>query len=341
VCKASTMGGDHAWYEPKATFHPGAMAYLPSRRLSNIWYNAVNDFTYMKLSFPSDMLVAVAGAAAEMKKGIQGWYLRNQPELVGTVKYFAGLWSFMFIEDCLWMAQGGSSASRPPAWRAPTFSWASVHNARCIQFPWTHFLLREVGSGQPFVRGISERDKIQGPEPIKLYAELIEGNCTPLPGNTEFGQLSAGYVILSGPLLEAKIVYWGKDSRCDLEIANRKENRRSGQPDFRQDYDLRSPEDSRYSVPPGSEVWCLVMMKTVYEARSQQIIHALVLRRVKEGKSLKKEDVDAGSEGWAEVHENMETFERIGLVKYVDPCLHKDVEECFDTFDESFVVKIV
>ncbi len=84
---------------------------------SKIWQRVVQQYTHGQLSYESDKLVAIAGLAEHM----QGKWLGP------TITYLGGLWSFDLIEGLTWRRNKTlTSLARPKAYRAPSWSWASV-----------------------------------------------------------------------------------------------------------------------------------------------------------------------------------------------------------------------
>ncbi|OCL12919.1 HET-domain-containing protein, partial [Glonium stellatum] len=102
-----------SWPSEKKFFHAALLDVLPSRHVSNIWREMVQDYTRMFLTFEKDIFPAISGAAKAMEAATKS-------------RYLAGLWECSIIEDLLWSTSEPGKAQRPSVWRAPTFSWASV-----------------------------------------------------------------------------------------------------------------------------------------------------------------------------------------------------------------------
>lgn len=82
-----------------------------------IWHQVVSVYSRLKMTMPSDKLIAIHGVAQFMNR-------------VRTCRYLGGVWEDSFAQDLLW-AVGPSDVwsekpLRPEEWRAPTWSWASV-----------------------------------------------------------------------------------------------------------------------------------------------------------------------------------------------------------------------
>lgn len=84
---------------------------------SRQWKRVVQQYTHGQLSLESDKLVAIAGLAKHMQRT---WLIPN-------ITYLAGLWSFELIEWLMWRrSRPLTSLARPKAYRASSWSWASV-----------------------------------------------------------------------------------------------------------------------------------------------------------------------------------------------------------------------
>ncbi len=81
----------------------------------NLWYQIVAEYTRLHISFPSDILPALAALTQRM------YHLRSHDDV-----YMAGLWRNTLILDMMWRAPFSQIFGRPKKWRAPTWSWASV-----------------------------------------------------------------------------------------------------------------------------------------------------------------------------------------------------------------------
>lgn len=87
-------------------------AYLP-------WEEIVTTYTGQNLTKGEDKLIAVQALAGAMEAAVDD-------------RYVAGLWESRLVEDLLWACSPPSDQvkySRQEAWRAPSWSWASVDGA--------------------------------------------------------------------------------------------------------------------------------------------------------------------------------------------------------------------
>jgi hypothetical protein len=76
------------------------------------WHQCTDEFSWRQLTNPLDKLPAVANLAVAVNDGTLGEYL-------------AGIWSTHFFAGISWSRQY-ALLSRPPAYRAPSWSWASL-----------------------------------------------------------------------------------------------------------------------------------------------------------------------------------------------------------------------
>lgn len=83
--------------------------------ISDVWYRAISGFSSRKLTFPEDKLPAISGVATVFSK------------LSGD-EYVAGLWRSQLLRELMWSTYPELRLIRPAAWRAPSWSWASVDN---------------------------------------------------------------------------------------------------------------------------------------------------------------------------------------------------------------------
>ncbi|OCL07733.1 HET-domain-containing protein, partial [Glonium stellatum] len=80
--------------------------------LAKIWHRMVREYSFLKLTRPSDKLTALSGLAAQMQSNRQA-------------KYIAGLWEDTLLSDLLWFQL--YALNPPHISRHPSWSWASVN----------------------------------------------------------------------------------------------------------------------------------------------------------------------------------------------------------------------
>ncbi|KAK3321519.1 heterokaryon incompatibility protein-domain-containing protein [Cercophora scortea] len=139
------------------------------------WWEIVQAYSALALSYADDKLPAMSGMATRMAS--------RRP---GSI-YLAGLWSDSLALDLLWLnadAIGPSRTlkSRPDGWRAPTWSWASLDAP--VEFPF------------------------KDSPAVEMHFEIKDVSCTPATDN-ETGQVSQGYLKLEGRTARGKIMATG------------------------------------------------------------------------------------------------------------------------------------
>lgn len=77
------------------------------------WTDIVTDYSSRECSDPDDKLTALAGIVAAFPR---------RPDSV----YLAGFWSSFLVQQLLWWRASTHVNTRPPSYRAPTWSWASI-----------------------------------------------------------------------------------------------------------------------------------------------------------------------------------------------------------------------
>ena len=80
-------------------------------------------YSERQFSSPHDELPAVAA--------LEEGYLRTQP----VTRHLAGLWEEDLLLQCLWSSLGNARCSRPPAYRTPSWSWASAGSLMYLDRP--------------------------------------------------------------------------------------------------------------------------------------------------------------------------------------------------------------
>ncbi|CAK7218432.1 hypothetical protein SBRCBS47491_003507 [Sporothrix bragantina] len=110
-------------WDPSILRHPASPSRVPVDRQTVLegWLNLVEHYTDRKLSFPGDKLPAVAAAAERVGDALLG------------DQYLAGLWKSDLPRGLFWYLSDLTRRPRPPAYRAPSWSWAAVDGK--IRYP--------------------------------------------------------------------------------------------------------------------------------------------------------------------------------------------------------------
>lgn len=125
-----------------------------------VWEMILRNYARCNLTQPSDRFVAISGVVREFE------------DLLGD-EYLAGLWRRNFINGLLWHVSelrddSAIGTSRPPGYRAPTWSWASI-DTHPIDMP----IVYQLESDYAEVVDISIKPKAADP-----YGEIAEGRIT-------------------------------------------------------------------------------------------------------------------------------------------------------------------
>lgn len=262
------------WLSEKPNFHPGVLSSLPFLHTANAWRKVVEDFCALALTFERDAFPALSGAAKIVKRSLESKGMQT--------RYVAGMWECWFIEDCLWDVAilGERGGVRPAVWRAPTWSWASVlrNGTTSVTYKGAYHLAMAQREGEEWLD-----DKA-----LTLHARLESLHCE-LEGPDEMGPILSAHVVLTGPLLQAKL------DGNDLDVPAKKYGSLS---EFGRDYDFA--EEGPGHIAQGSTLWCLMLvsLRSPLDKPLRECLWCLVLRQV-------------GVEP-----DGQPVYERVGLLRY-------------------------
>jgi len=114
--------------------------------LMGLWHRLVEEYSERHLSDPRDKLVALEG-------------LVERFAATSADTCVAGLWKRHLLDDLLWRPYPGGSYSRPPVYRSPSWSWASIdgpvwYHERKEWRNMSHAVVEEINveSGHPEIR---------------------------------------------------------------------------------------------------------------------------------------------------------------------------------------------
>lgn len=139
------------------------------------WCAIAMVFTACRLTVPSDKLVAISGLAKDVRRRLKDLGYDGD-------NYLAGLWR-QNLPGCLtWKVL--EPGRRPPSYRAPSWSWASVDGAVQLCYPGTYSVQNKTAQS---------------------FALVISVKCIPC-GEDETGQVASGSVSLKGPLASATLI---------------------------------------------------------------------------------------------------------------------------------------
>jgi hypothetical protein len=158
------------------------------RQISFKWYCIIAEYTTRALTNPDDRLPAIAGIAREVERQTS-W------------SYRAGLWLQDLHRGLVWCYQNG--AKSPAAFRAPSFSWAALDEARPEK--------RFTAAGLYFHEFLVPQHTMWILNRSKPLAVLRKCEVLPLDGDP-YGRVKSGYITLSS--------YWISSSHWCRRISS-------------------------------------------------------------------------------------------------------------------------
>ncbi|KAJ0110039.1 hypothetical protein J7T55_014842 [Diaporthe amygdali] len=135
------------------------------------WQFLVHEYSSRRLTFATDKLPAISGAAAKFYDRVK-------------CRYLAGLWADNLPQALIWRCFGALSELRPSPreYVAPSWSWASV--TRTVSYPlWGGYT-----------------------RPMLFYSgvKVLDFDCD-VPGRNPYGKVCGGFMLLSGKTVLVKI----------------------------------------------------------------------------------------------------------------------------------------
>jgi hypothetical protein len=152
--------------------------------LMRLWHRLVEEYSERHLSDPRDKLVALEGLVERFRA-------------TSADTCVAGLWRRHLLDDLLWRPYPGGSYSRPPVYRSPSWSWASIdgpvwYHERKEWRNMSHAVVEEINVE-------SERPEIR-PDYIIVQGSLLD---IPLPIEPPQGLNVIYATVTWNPLLES------------------------------------------------------------------------------------------------------------------------------------------
>ncbi|KAI4152635.1 MAG: hypothetical protein LQ340_002804 [Diploschistes diacapsis] len=144
------------------------------------WGHIVSAYSGLALSFSSDKFPAISGVAQEYQKTTQS-------------RYVAGMWEEHMLGQLLWFTEKG--AQRPPEYRAPTWSWASVDGPVVSTF-----------SPNICKTWQGWRDE-QRPILDTVLAEVLDVQVSLVAGEIETGRIQDGSLRMRGRLIPVLMAF--------------------------------------------------------------------------------------------------------------------------------------
>ena len=207
------------------------------------WSHIRENYCARGVTEPKDKLPALAALA------------RNHHRVTGD-QYLAGLWESCLLSELLWLYEEISDHSsplaaggRPPEYRAPSWSWASIDGT-------TRSLRAPIPSDEWEARI------------VQCHVELADPR-------DPFGQVTGGHLVISGPLAEIKRLEWMPSERKNRAYTTGRQSSKGGERDVPSIVWMDPPGDgSGHHTTTGKEAGFLLMIQRVPNALG------LALRRV-------------------------------------------------------------
>lgn len=229
--------------EPSPVLYRSAVLYGETQ--PRMWHQIVYQYSRLDLTLEKDKLPAVSGIAKHI--------LKSRPK----EDYLAGLWRSSLLSDLCWsMESSQRPVVRPPIWRSPSWSWASLDG--------------------------NVRFEIVYPNDINVCT-CVDASVT-LAGVDPTGEVTSGYIILSAPAMLGRLQHapLSSGSRRPAYII-------SGAPYDDTSFTSLLMLDVESDVEDGSlqigdDLLCLAIRKPVYHWYDDWIF-CLVLKKCEEGEA--------------------------------------------------------
>lgn len=144
------------------------------------WYKLLEAYTSRSMTKHTDKLPALSGIAGAIQRQTKD-------------AYYAGIWGKNFLVDLLWRLEDLRNMRKPDAWRAPSWSWASVD-------------------------GVIRHEEIA--YATQPWAELEFCSVTPI-GENPLGGVQDGFAQIRAPLTRVVNVALERSEggfKCDIEV---------------------------------------------------------------------------------------------------------------------------
>ncbi|KAF2787239.1 HET-domain-containing protein [Melanomma pulvis-pyrius CBS 109.77] len=302
------------WPAPKNRVSNAFLSPVGREWAVEAWQNTVSSYSCLKLSYTKDIFPALSGIARNIA-------------LVTGQQYVAGLWKDSLVLDLVWNNENPRKMERPVIWRAPTFSWASVTAKKDVDGVGASYAVMDVIGKSFGARAVLTQTVWKGTQ----HVEVVETQSTLLSPSDSLGQITAGYIVLSGFLVQATVCAADDATDCAADDASPASSSEDIAPigkmpldegSFWPDYDYTVEGKDHISL--GSTVFCLKLISAWKPQDRNVYVVYLTLRRIG----------DASGKG--------SVYERIGLYTEsgeFDESLEMESEE--DAICENAVVKII
>lgn len=161
-------------------------------------------YTIQQITYESDYLVALAGivqdVASMIHKAVMPMSTKDSHQEVRDL-FIAGMWKHRFHEELCWHVAEHLVSGRPHAWRAPTWSWASMNG---VILPASRRLVE-----------ISDESSRLAPGEVRPTADIVACHVDNKPS----GEVTGGYLRLGCYQIPALLrTTRDDDETCQLGI---------------------------------------------------------------------------------------------------------------------------
>jgi hypothetical protein len=232
-----------------------------SNSSSNLWHEIVRMYSKLELSESTDKLLAIAAVA----EAISGAFLDHNS---ATGNYKAGLWQQHMPLNLLWYRVYAHSKPRP-AYRAPSWSWASIDSGVLIP----------------------GHETLSGYHPDRYTSKVLHVETQLASKSAPYGQVLSGKLRIEGLVKDIQD-YWIDDQRIRFRIHDSREESYS--------FDATKSESDFANLDPLEShplisILCIIRLPrnqdeasfglqgtgTIMEDTSWHVMYGLILRREK------------------------------------------------------------
>ncbi|KAG2416782.1 hypothetical protein HFD88_007998 [Aspergillus terreus] len=180
---AESMRTQGSSIQPPARTSLSAEEWKSTRKA---WFVALRNYTQRSVSHPADKLIAFAAIAETFHA------------LWSETRYLAGLWEDTLLEDLLWK-KPKPPLPRPEAYRAPSWSWASVN-------------------GETNLDVIDDMMRRPGEDAVKSRCEILSSDVTLADPALSFGAVTGGTLVLRAALVPALLAPFFSEIASEIQV---------------------------------------------------------------------------------------------------------------------------
>ena len=180
---AESMKTQGSSIQPPARTSLSAEEWKSTRKA---WFVALRNYTQRSVGHPADKLIAFAAIAETFHA------------LWSETRYLAGLWEDTLLEDLLWK-KPKPPLPRPEAYRAPSWSWASV-------------------DGETNLDVIDDMMQRSGEDAVKSRCEILSCDVTLADPALLFGAVTGGTLVLRAALVPALLAPFFSEIASEIQV---------------------------------------------------------------------------------------------------------------------------